>query len=61
VSRCTGCRRLRWPAAWWLQPIATFWLARKFVHRIGYTGDCLGAVQQVTEVMFYLCAGSLPR
>jgi hypothetical protein len=37
--------------------IATFWLARKFVHRIGgYTGDCLGAVQQVTEVMFYLCA-----
>ncbi|SHN44651.1 cobalamin-5'-phosphate synthase [Duganella sacchari] len=36
--------------------IATFWLARKCVHRIdGYTGDCLGAVQQVTEVMFYLC------
>jgi adenosylcobinamide-GDP ribazoletransferase len=43
--------------------IATFWLARKFVRRIGgYTGDCLGAVQQVTEVMFYLCAlASLPR
>jgi adenosylcobinamide-GDP ribazoletransferase len=37
--------------------IATLWLARKFVRRIGgYTGDCLGAVQQVTEVMFYLCA-----
>jgi adenosylcobinamide-GDP ribazoletransferase len=33
------------------------WLARKCVRRIaGYTGDCLGAVQQVSEVMFYLCA-----
>jgi adenosylcobinamide-GDP ribazoletransferase len=43
--------------------IATLWLARKFVRRIGgYTGDCLGAVQQVTEVMFYLCAlATLPR
>ena len=37
--------------------IASLWLARKFVRRIGgYTGDCLGAVQQVSEVMFYLCA-----
>jgi adenosylcobinamide-GDP ribazoletransferase len=36
--------------------VATLWLARKFVRRIGgYTGDCLGAVQQVTEVIFYLC------
>jgi adenosylcobinamide-GDP ribazoletransferase len=34
---------------------ATVWLARKFVRRIGgYTGDCLGAVQQVTEVILYL-------
>lgn len=43
--------------------IATLWLARKFVRRIGgYTGDCLGAVQQVTEVIFYLCAlAALPR
>ncbi|MTV41685.1 adenosylcobinamide-GDP ribazoletransferase [Duganella radicis] len=43
--------------------IATIWLARKFVRRIGgYTGDCLGAVQQVSEVMFYLCAlACLPR
>ena len=46
---------------------ATIWLARKFVRRIGgYTGDCLGAVQQVSEVMFYLGAlaslhhGALP-
>ena len=40
-----------------LAAIATIWLARKFVRRIGgYTGDCLGTVQQVSEVMFYLCA-----
>ena len=50
-----------------LAAIATIWLARKFVRRIGgYTGDCLGGVQQVSEVMFYLCAlaslhqGALP-
>jgi adenosylcobinamide-GDP ribazoletransferase len=36
--------------------LATAWLARNFVRRIGgYTGDCLGAVQQLTEVLFYLC------
>lgn len=42
---------------------ATVWLAAKFVRRIGgYTGDCLGAVQQVTEVVIYLClAASLAR
>jgi adenosylcobinamide-GDP ribazoletransferase len=35
--------------------IGALWLARKFVQRIGgYTGDCLGAVQQLTEVTFYL-------
>jgi adenosylcobinamide-GDP ribazoletransferase len=35
--------------------ITTLWLAKKFVRRIGgYTGDCLGTVQQVTEVVFYL-------
>ncbi|MCB0138832.1 MAG: adenosylcobinamide-GDP ribazoletransferase [Caldilineaceae bacterium] len=33
-------------------------LARQFVRRLGgYTGDCLGAVQQVTEVVFYLLLG----
>jgi adenosylcobinamide-GDP ribazoletransferase len=35
--------------------LCTWWLARKFVRRIGgYTGDCLGAVQQVSEVAMYL-------
>lgn len=35
---------------------AAYWLAQKCVHRIGgYTGDCLGAVQQVSEVVIYLC------
>ena len=33
----------------------TLWLARLFVRRIGgYTGDCLGAVQQTSEVAVYL-------
>ncbi len=35
---------------------AALWLGAKYVRRIGgYTGDCLGAVQQVSEVMVYLC------
>jgi adenosylcobinamide-GDP ribazoletransferase len=35
---------------------AAIWLANQFVRRIGgYTGDCLGAVQQVSEVVIYLC------
>jgi len=33
----------------------TAWMARMFVRRLGgYTGDCLGAVQQVAEAAFYL-------
>ncbi|HEY85243.1 MAG TPA: adenosylcobinamide-GDP ribazoletransferase [Chloroflexi bacterium] len=37
--------------------IAIWLLGRYFVRRIGgYTGDCLGAAQQVTEVIFYLFA-----
>lgn len=36
--------------------IAAAWLASIFVRRIGgYTGDCLGAVQQLAEVAIYLC------
>lgn len=35
--------------------LAAFWLARMFKRRIaGYTGDCLGAVQQLAEAVFYL-------
>ena len=42
-------------AAVLLALLATAWLAAKFRRWLGgYTGDCLGAVQQVAEVAFYL-------
>lgn len=35
--------------------LAAWWLGRFFVRRIGgFTGDCLGAVQQLAEAAFYL-------
>ncbi|GIZ52132.1 adenosylcobinamide-GDP ribazoletransferase [Noviherbaspirillum aridicola] len=35
--------------------LISVWLARRFVRRIGgYTGDCLGAVQQAGEAAIYL-------
>jgi adenosylcobinamide-GDP ribazoletransferase len=35
--------------------VVAAWLAAKFVRRIGgFTGDCLGAVQQVSEAAIYL-------
>ncbi len=38
-----------------LAGLATAWLAGKFRRWLGgYTGDCLGAVQQVAEIAFYL-------
>lgn len=38
-----------------LAAFATFWLAVKFKRWLGgYTGDCLGATQQVSEIAFYL-------
>ncbi len=42
--------------------ISIAWLARKFQkHLGGYTGDCLGAVQQVSETVFYLALLALSR
>lgn len=42
--------------------LASWWLARLFVRRIGgYTGDCLGAIQQLSEVAFYLGLLAVPR
>nr|MBL8412546.1 adenosylcobinamide-GDP ribazoletransferase [Dechloromonas sp.] len=47
-----------------LAGLATGWLAAKFRRWLGgYTGDCLGAVQQVSELAFYLgltCHLALP-
>lgn len=37
--------------------MSTIWLGRKLQKWLGgYTGDCLGAVQQLSEVAFYLAA-----
>jgi adenosylcobinamide-GDP ribazoletransferase len=42
--------------------VIRFVLARWFVRRIGgYTGDCLGAAQQIAEVVFYLTVLALAR
>jgi adenosylcobinamide-GDP ribazoletransferase len=50
---------LSWPvigAAMGASAIVAWWLRALFVRHIGgYTGDCLGAVQQVSEVAIYLC------
>jgi adenosylcobinamide-GDP ribazoletransferase len=41
--------------AWLAAALAALLAARYFVRRIGgYTGDCLGATQQVSELAFYL-------
>lgn len=47
------------PSRLWLAllPVALvwFWFSRKLKKRLGgYTGDCLGAMQQLTELAFYL-------
>lgn len=42
--------------------IATIWLGRKLQKWLGgYTGDCLGAAQQLSEVAFYLGALTVLR
>lgn len=52
------CLLLPWPQvaiALALVTLVTWLSARHFVKRIGgYTGDCLGATQQLTEIAFYL-------
>lgn len=52
------CALLPWPQvgiALALVALTTWLAARRFVRRIGgYTGDCLGATQQLTEIAFYL-------
>jgi len=48
--------------AWSVAAVAVVWwlLGRWFRRRIGgYTGDCLGAAQQATEVVFYLSVTAL--
>ena len=43
-----------------LSLLVTF-LFKKYIERKigGYTGDCLGALQQMAEVLFYLCLLSI--
>jgi len=47
-------------SAWYLLSlvpvfVSKWWLARYFKKWIGgYTGDCLGAIQQVSEIIFYI-------
>ncbi len=52
-------------AAWWaLLPAAAvgWWFYRLLRRRLqGYTGDCLGAMQQLTELGFYIAAVALAR
>lgn len=56
---------LRWQAyaaGMLAMALAAAWMARFFHRRIGgYTGDCLGAVQQVTEAVFYLAVLAMVR
>lgn len=42
-------------AGCFLAALATWWFARLFQRWLGgYTGDCLGATQQISEIAFYL-------
>ena len=42
--------------------LALLWMRRLFVRRLqGFTGDCLGATQQVCEIAFYLGAAAALR
>jgi adenosylcobinamide-GDP ribazoletransferase len=42
-------------AALFTSALAFVWMARWFAKRLqGFTGDCLGATQQICELAFYL-------
>jgi adenosylcobinamide-GDP ribazoletransferase len=44
-----------------LAALARLWLGRVFLRRLGgYTGDCLGATQQITEIAFYVALACTP-
>ena len=44
----------------WLAAAALLWLRRLFARRLqGFTGDCLGATQQLCEIAFYFGAAVL--
>jgi adenosylcobinamide-GDP ribazoletransferase len=64
AAGCAGLPLLFLPGIcdWAVVPVivATLWLGRYFYRHIGgYTGDCLGATQQVTETVFYLSVSAL--
>ncbi len=52
-----------WFLLGWVPVLATALLMGSYFHKriSGYTGDCLGAVQQVGEIVFYLFALGLMR
>jgi len=55
---------VRWQLLWVVPAMAAVWLVmgRWFTRRIGgYTGDCLGAAQQVAEVAVYLVVAAGTR
>ena len=57
-----GAAWVSWSLVWVLPGTALIWIwfAISFSRRLGgYTGDCLGAVQQVSETWVYLMAASM--
>jgi adenosylcobinamide-GDP ribazoletransferase len=61
---CAGLPLLLLPALCSLAVLVVLlvnhWLGRYFYRHIGgYTGDCLGASQQIADVIFYLTVSSL--
>ncbi|MFT3739281.1 MAG: adenosylcobinamide-GDP ribazoletransferase [Breznakibacter sp.] len=61
----SACAFFMWPSWNYLVILVPMWLAKYFMERWfvkwigGYTGDCLGSVQQVTELTAYLAIVAL--